>query len=56
MTYSGIVIKRSKHNFQVDWPNFTYKGYMGMSSGTLHDNGDVTISGIDFYQGQWLRE
>ena len=70
-TYSGIVIKGTKHNFDVDWPHFAYKGYMvsiqllatsakffiqGTSKGTLHENGDVTIEGIDFYAGQWLRE
>ena len=27
-TYSGIVIKGTKHNFDVDWPHFSYKGYM----------------------------
>ena len=27
-TYSGIVIKGTKHNFDVDWPHFAYKGYM----------------------------
>ena len=27
-TYSGIVIKGTKHNFHVDWPHFSYKGYM----------------------------
>merc|ERR1712241_1564146 len=55
-TFSGITIKSANKQLMVNWPEFTYKGYSGLSGGKRHENGDVTITGIDFFAGQWIKE